>query len=290
VSARPAEARPDGDGAPTLARREADGVVWYEAGGAGWRATFSTRRGGVSQPPYDSLNIGFSTADEPADVARNRAALATALGLDGRRFVVPGQVHGTRLVEVGRGDLGRGAQGPADVVPRTDGLLTREPEVPLFVSVADCVPVLIVAGEPARALALVHAGWRGMLAGIVGRAARAVATDAPARAAVIGPSIGPCCFEVSADVGERFAAVFPGTWRNGHVDLWEAARRQLAENGVDVARVVAPGLCTHHDHDFFSHRRDGGLTGRQAAIAWLTAERPEADGGGGPAAQQGGPR
>jgi YfiH family protein len=263
---------------PGLLRREAAGVDWYEAAGHGWRAAFSTRHGGVSRSPYDGLNVGFSTADRPADVARNRNVLAAALGIEGGRLVVPGQVHGLRLAEVGSGDVGRGARGPADVVPDTDGLLTRAPDVPLFISFADCVPVLIVAGEPACALALVHAGWRGMLAGIVGKAARAVTGFAPPRAAVIGPSIGPCCFAVSAEVGERFEAAFPGTWRDGRVDLWETARRQLEESGVGAARVVVSGLCTHHDRGFFSHRRDRGLTGRQAAIAWLTAERPEVTG------------
>ena len=270
-----------------MRRREAHGLVWYEAGGDGWRVAFSTRHGGVSRPPYDTLNLGFSTADDPSAVGHNRRVLAAALGLDLARLIVPGQVHGTSIREVGSSEAGRGASGPADVVADTDGLLTRTRELPLFVGVADCVPVLIVAGEPTTALALVHAGWRGMAAGIVGAAARALAGYAPARAAVIGPSIGPCCFEVSADVGERFEATFAGTWRDGRVDLWEAARRQLAQNGVDPRLVATAGLCTHHERDFFSHRRDGGLTGRQAAIAWLTAERAPTKGAG-PAARVGG--
>ena len=130
------------------------------------------------------------------------------------------------MAEVGSGERGRGALDRAGVIAETDGLLTREPGLPLFVSFADCVPVLLVAGRPARALALVHAGWRGMVAGIVAEAARALGAYGAARAAVIGPSIGPCCFAVSPDVGERFEAAFPGTWRDGHVDLWEAARRR----------------------------------------------------------------
>jgi YfiH family protein len=194
-------------------------------------------------------------------------AFAAAAGIAADDLVVPGQVHGTVVAEVGRRERGRGARARADVIPETDGLLTREAGVPLFVSFADCVPVLLVAGRPARALALVHAGWRGMAAGIVEQAARAV--GAQAAAAVIGPSIGPCCFAVSPDVGERFEAAFPGTWRAGRVDLWEAARRQLAAGGFAAADIVSSGLCTCHDHEFFSHRREHGATGRQAAVAWL---------------------
>ncbi len=254
-----------------LRRRDDGGPVWYEARGEGWRAAFSTRLGGVSAPPYDSLNLGLATGDDAEAVRHNRSAFAAAVGVSAHDLVVPGQIHGTTVAEVGSGERGHGALGGAGVIARTDGLLTREPGLPLFVSFADCVPVLLVAGRPARAVALVHAGWRGMLAGIVAQAARAVAAAGgrPA-AAVIGPSIGPCCFAVSPDVGEAFEAAFAGTWREGRVDLWEAARRQLAASGFAAADVVTSGLCTCHDHEFFSHRREHGSTGRQAAIAWIT--------------------
>ena len=252
-----------------LVRHDDGGLVWYEARGAGWRAAFSTRLGGCSAAPFDSLNLGISTADDPACVWRNRVAFAAAAGVAADDLVVAGQVHGTAIAEVGRGHRGRGAHGSADVVPETDGLLTRAAGVPLFVSFADCVPVMLVAGRPARALALVHAGWRGMVAGIVGEAARALGASGGVRAAVIGPSIGPCCFVVSPDVGERFDEAFPGTWRDGRVDLWESARRQLLAAGFAASDIVTSGLCTCHDHEFFSHRREHGATGRQAAVAWL---------------------
>ena len=220
--------------------------------------------------PYDSLNLGFSTADDPANVWANRTAFAAAAGLDAADLVVPGQVHGTTVAEVGGAQRGRGARGSADVLPATDGLLTREAAVPLFVSFADCVPVALAVARRDRGVtvALVHAGWRGMIAGIVGTAARAAGADGALRAAVIGPSIGPCCFAVSDDVGKRFEHAHPGTWRDGRVDLWETARRQLVEAGVPEAAVVNLALCTFDDHRFFSHRREHGLTGRQAAIAW----------------------
>jgi YfiH family protein len=266
----PISAQADGSHVGPLTRHDDGGPVWYEARGAGWRAAFSTRLGGVSPAPRDSLNLGFSSGDEPANVRRNRLALAAAAGFDAATLVVGGQVHGTTIAEVGNGERGRGALGPADVIAATDGLLTRAAGVPLLVSFADCVPVLLVAGRPARALALVHAGWRGMLAGIVAAAARDVAAVGQPSAAVIGPSIGPCCFAVSPDVGEAFEAGFAGTWRAGHVDLWEAARRQLVAGGFAAADVLSSGLCTCHGDEFFSHRREHGSTGRQAAIAWIT--------------------
>lgn len=272
-----------GKGAPALLRRDDGGVVWYEVRGEGWRAAFSTRLGGVSPAPYDSLNLGYSTADLSGNVARNRRLFALAAGHDPDDLVVPGQVHGTHVATVGESLRGRGARGPATVISNTDGLLTDVADLPLLVSFADCVPVVIAAGRPAGAIALVHAGWRGMVAGIVEKAARSVAEAAGVRAdgAAIGPSIGPCCFAVSPDVGERFEAVWPGTWHDGRVDLWAAARRQLISAGVRESAILTTGLCTCHEAEFFSHRRDHGLTGRQAAIAWVTpgdsrpGEQPE---------------
>ena len=255
---------------PGLVRRDAGGPVWYEACGDGWKAAFSTRLGGVSAPPYDSLNLGLATGDDAGAVLHNRRVFAASAGLSGRDLVVPGQVHGVVVVEVGEAERGRGALGGAGVIAGTDGLFTRQPGLPLFLTFADCVPVVLVAGRPARALALVHAGWRGMAAGIVAAAARALGAYGAASAAVIGPSICPRCFAVSPDVGELFGATFPGTWHDGRVDLWEAARRQLAAVGLAPADVVTSDLCTCHDPEFFSHRRDRGVTGRQAAIAWIT--------------------
>jgi hypothetical protein len=249
---------------------ERDGVVWYETGGEGWRAAFSTRLGGVSPAPFASLNLSLSTEDDPERVRCNRRRLAAALGIDAAALVVPGQVHGTTVAQVGPAERGRGARDRADLIRDTDGLLTTEPRLPLVVSVADCVPVVLVAGRPARAIAAVHAGWRGMVVGIVGEAARALGAYGAVRAAVVGPSIGPCCFAVSSDVGEAFEERWPGTWRDGRVDLWETARRQLVAAGVAAENVVTSGLCTCHDERFFSHRREHGVTGRQAAIAWIT--------------------
>ncbi|HJW74719.1 MAG TPA: polyphenol oxidase family protein [Thermoleophilia bacterium] len=252
-------------------RRDAE-LAWYEVRGDGWRVGFSTRLGGVSQGPHATLNIGYSVADQQRAVAENRRRFAAALGVEVRDLVVPGQVHGTTLASVGLAERGRGAFGRETVVHDTDGLLTGAAGVPLMVTFADCVPVLIVArgASGAARIALVHAGWRGMLAGIVAKAVREL-TSSPARleAAVVGPSIGPCSFSVGEDVGRRFEAAFPGSWQEGRVDLWRAAEQQLTAAGLAAREVVNPWLCTVCDQRFFSHRRDKGCTGRQAAIAWL---------------------
>ena len=191
-------ARPGRCGAATTAGRSGT----RRAARAG-EAAFSTRLGGVSAPPYDSLNLGLATGDDAEAVLRNRSAFAAAAGVSGHDLVVPGQIHGTTVAEVGSGERGRGALGGAGVIARTDGLLTREPGLPLFVSFADCVPVLLVAGRPgagrgprARRLAR-HAGRHRRPGG-----ARRGRRGRPTGAAVIGPSIGPCCFAVSPDVGE----------------------------------------------------------------------------------------
>lgn len=268
-----------GNGGTSISERRDVELVWYEACGEGWRAGFSTRLGGVSAGPYATLNIGYSVADQERAVAENRRRFAAALGLQVNDLVVPGQVHGTTLAWVGLQERGRGAFGRETVVHDTDGLLTADADVPLMVSFADCVPVLIVArgASGAARIALVHAGWRGMLAGVVAKAARELVASAVGsreravrlETGVVGPSIGPCSFSVGEDIGRRFEAAFPGTWQEGRVDLWSAVEQQLIAAGLGDGDVVNPRLCTVCDDRFFSHRRDHGRTGRQAAIAWL---------------------
>ena len=204
----------------------------------------------------------------------NRELFCEALDLAATDLVVPDQVHGTCVRAVGASQRGRGARDPLSALPATDGLLTGAPGVALFVSFADCVPVFIAAESAAgeAMIALVHAGWRGMLDGIIGEAARGLRRNGAApRAAVVGPSICRRCFSVSDDLGGRFEEAWAGTWREGRVDLWAAALAQLEAEGLGRESVLLTGLCTCCDERFFSHRRDGGLTGRQAAIAWIRA-------------------
>jgi polyphenol oxidase len=253
-----------------LTWREAGGLRWLQWQGAGVAAAFPTREGGQSPAPYDSLNLGFSVGDEPANVLANRRRLCAALGLPLERLVVPGQVHGTTLVEVGETEAGRGTLARHDVIGDTDGLSTAVLGLGLAVSYADCVPVVVAArGPEGPLLATVHAGWRGMLAGIVGQAAGALARRGRLTGAVVGPSIGPRRFMVDEGLRERFAARFPGSAGAETVDLWLCARRELEAAGLPPAAVTVAGLCTAGDPRFFSHRRDAGRTGRHLAVAWL---------------------
>lgn len=249
--------------------RERDGVDWlaWEAGGV--HAAFPARSGGASRPPYGSLNLGLSVGDDPEAVLENRRRLCAAIGVPLERLVVPGQVHGTTLEWVAEADAGRGAFDSPSVIRERDGLLTATTGLGLAVSYADCVPVVIVAdGDEGPAFATVHAGWRGMLAGVVGAAAAELADGRRLRAAVVGPSIGPCCFSVDTGLRRRFEARFPGSAGDATVDLWRCACLDLEAAGVPGGLISVAGLCTASDPRFFSHRRDHGVTGRHLAVAW----------------------
>lgn len=253
--------------------RDAEGLRWLAWEGAGVSAAFPTREGGVSPAPFASLNLGLSVADAPATVLENRRRLCAALGVSRERLVVPGQVHGTTLAWVSEAEAGRGAGDRETVVHDHDGLLTSVPALGLAVSYADCVPVVIVAaGEDGPELAAVHAGWRGMLAGIVGKAAAMLSRRGRLLGAVVGPSIGPCCFSVDATLRTRFEKRFPTSAEGLGVDLWACARADLEAAGVPPAAITVTALCTASDVRFFSHRRDHGLTGRHLAIAWRQAQ------------------
>jgi polyphenol oxidase len=220
-----------------------------------YEVVFSTRAGGVSGGPYESLNIGLLTDDEAQAVAENRRRLFSAAGAHPERVTWPLQVHGALV----RRANGRGEQG--------DGLWTDERHRPLVVVTADCLPVAVVRLDGRPALALLHVGWRGLLAGIVTNGVRAL--GGALHAAVIGPGIGPCCYEVGEDVAFPVRRTYGfGLVRRGRLDLAGAVERALRGSGV--ARVDRVGGCTACDEArFFSHRRDGGVTGRQGAVAAL---------------------
>jgi polyphenol oxidase len=258
------------DAGALLEWRERDGLRWLRWDAAGASAAFPARYGGVSAPPFDSLDLGLSVGDDDAAVLENRRRFWTALGLSRERVVVPGQVHGTTLAWVGEEEAGRGAADRESVLREHDGLLTVTPRLGLAVSYADCVPVVLATSGPqGSALATVHAGWRGMLAGIVGKAARELSRRGRLAAAVVGPSIGPCCFTVDDGLRARFEARFPGSAGATTVDLWACARQELEAAGLPAEAITVTALCTSSDARFFSHRRDHGATGRHLAIAWL---------------------
>jgi YfiH family protein len=230
----------------------------------GVQALFTTRHGGVSSGPFATLNLGRLTADDPDAVRRNRAKLQDRVG---GRLAMIHQVHGTR---VRRLENGAGAvpaiTGGDQQLEDSDGQATATPGIAPMVLVADCLPV-VVAGP--GALAVLHVGWRGLAEGIVAqgvRAAREMGSDGTLEAA-IGPGAGPCCYEVSEQVHAFFASYGEGARNGANLDLKAVAREQLEQAGVAAVHDV--GLCTICEEDFFSHRRDRGVTGRQAGVAWL---------------------
>ena len=243
--------------------REQDGIRWLEAELPGARAAFSTRVGGVSEAPYDALNVALKTGDAPGAVGENRRRLATALGVAPENVVMGRQVHGAELHRHERQQepqvYAEGVRSPDEV----DAHATDQPGLVPLVMVADCLPVAL-AGTGGVAIA--HGGWRGLAAGILGKAVEA----SGAEAAAIGPGIGPCCYEVGDEVLAEFSGI-DGVAQGRMLDLPAVARALLERAGVE--RVESADLCTSCNQDlFYSHRRDGERTGRQAGLVWLEGE------------------
>lgn len=284
--------------------RERAGLEIIEARLPGpFRVLFTTRLGGTSTGPYASLNLHERSNDDPAHVRRNRALVAAALadepaGLDppaagsardvalartpggdlvapdggstvpgqDHRLVSPLQVHGTRVVGAAEYLAAHGAS-PEPAEP-CDGLTLHpllDRGLAALLLFADCVPIVLVGDVD---MAVVHGGWRGVLGGVIERAASAM--TGPPGLAVIGPSIGPCCFTVGEDVADGFARRFGAEVAGrGRVDLWAAVAAALLELGVAPIRIVNPRLCTACNRDlFYSHRMEGPETGRQGCVAW----------------------
>ena len=220
---------------------------------------FSTRRGGVSEGAFSTLNLGRMTDDAPGAVEENRRRLCEAVGADPALLALNRQQHSAT---VNRAHVGRRDEAG-------DGLWTDEPGLPMLKLTADCIPLAVARVDGDRpALALLHAGWRGLLEGIV--AAGLAPLGRGPTIAVVGPGIGPCCYEVGPDVAEPFAARFgPDVVSAGKLDLWASAERALREAGC--ARVERLDLCTSCNPELlFSHRREGGQTGRQGVIGFVT--------------------
>ena len=228
----------------------------------GGRAAFSTRRGGVSEGPYESLNLGILTDDDQARVSENRALLAADVGLDPERVAMGWQVHGTDVREWTDAPEGGGYASPGAELEMVDGHATTLRGLGLLVLVADCLPVALIA--PGRA-AMLHCGWRPLAGGLV---EKALASFGEPPAAAIGPGIGRCCYEVGEEVLAEFADL-DGVADGRMLDLRMVVRRKLEAAGVTLIEDV--DLCTSCRPDLlFSHRRDKGVTGRQGGLAWLT--------------------
>jgi YfiH family protein len=222
----------------------------------GYEVAFTTRLGGVSEGPFASLNLGRKSGDDVERVDENRRIACEAIGADLERLALNFQVHSDRVLQAARGVRGG----------RADGLWTDEPGLPILAMSADCLPIAIARlGSDEPAVAVLHAGWRGLLAGIAEAGARAIRGST--LAAAIGPGIGPCCYAVGEEVAAPFRKRFgEDVVRDGRLDLWTSAERALRAAGV--GQVERFDRCTACEPEtFFSHRRDAGRTGRQGVIA-----------------------
>jgi polyphenol oxidase len=234
-------------------------LTWPMFDGLGADVAVTTRQGGVSAGPYDSLNLSFSVPDDPAAVRENRrrvaAALAAAPAAGLADFVFARQVHGAHAAVVSAGDRGRGTLRLDDAVPDTDALVTSDPGTVLAILVGDCVPIVLL--DPvAGVLACVHAGWRGTVAGVTAAALAAMGTLGARPADVlagVGPAIGPDRYQVGDEVAEQVSRAFggdtadllrpdgTGRWL---LDLWAANRRGLIEAGVPDQQVQVAAIGT----------------------------------------------
>jgi polyphenol oxidase len=235
----------------------------------------TTRDGGVSHSPYDSLNLGLHTADNPDHVMANRSILAETTGIAKENFLYASQVHSGDVKIIDKESI---LNGVLSLSPRTDASITSVPGICLMVMVADCVPVILF--DPVkRVSAVIHAGWRGTVKHITSNTVSSMvehfASDPADILAGIGPSIGPCCYEVGVDVrtfvqesfGTSEGYLIPGKHASKpHFDLWYANREQLTDKGVKPENIEISKLCTQcHPEIFFSSRASDGVTGRFAA-------------------------
>ncbi len=231
-----------------------------------------SRLGGVSQPPFDSLNLSMSVPDEPDAVIENRRRFYSVLNVDPATAVRTVQVHGARVAAVGPADV--------NVLQRaTDGLVTATPGLPLVMAFADCTPIMLY--DPVRgAVGIAHAGWRGTVAGVCQAAVQQMVDSLGCRpadiCAAIGPAIGPCCYEVGPEVvramgkalGTTDGLFRPGNGDRPHLD--QGAANELALRRAGVEQVEQAELCTACRVDeFYSHRAEAGRTGRFGAIIML---------------------
>ena len=220
-----------------------------------YRIAFSTRCGGVSEGPYASLNLGRRTGDDVERVDENRRILCSEVGADADDLALNYQVHSA---VVNRAEAGiRGES-------HGDALWTDVPGLPIAALAADCVPVVLARRGPKPCIAVAHAGWIGILAGVLEAAAKTLGGDLDA---AIGPSAGPCCYEVGEEVAQPYRERFGGEIvADGKLDLWRAA--ELALNDAGVESVHRVDVCTICNPDrFFSHRRDGKPRGVQGVLA-----------------------
>jgi polyphenol oxidase len=245
---------------------------------------FSTRWGGVSKPPYSSLNLGFHVGDSAEDVRVNREIWFKEWDASWSEVAIGEQVHGTKTCQVNLADAGRGSQSLSTVLPKVDALVTTS-AVGLMAFFADCVPVFFFHPK-IRAVGIAHAGWKGTAGKIVQNTLEQIRINGgdPADCWVaLGPSIGPCCYEVDERVIKGFEESFiepsflkPGKPGHAQLDLWHANQVALIEAGVCPEKIWVSRICTAcHTDSFFSHRIEGPETGRMAGWIRQTSKRED---------------
>lgn len=246
------------------------------------RHGISTRVGGTSQHPYATLNLGLHTNDSTTAVVNNRRIFCDSIGVSFNSLVTTEQTHSDNIAVISLFEAGRGHALYEEAIKNTDALITNVPNIPLMLFFADCVPVLIV--DPVcNVVGIAHAGWKGTVAKIAQKTVLRMQAEfgtQPEDCLIgIGPSIGPCCYEVDQTVVAKVKQNFV-IWEKlvsqinetkWNLDLWLANREQLKEIGVKDSNIVCSGLCTACNTDlFFSHRAERGVTGRLGAVIALT--------------------
>jgi len=243
------------------------------------KTCFSTRMGGVSSGEYSQLNLGYKTGDHKEKVNENIDILCREAGFKKEDLVFSDQVHGNKYAILRQEDRGKGVTKASDIVG-IDALITNEKNVALSIFTADCVPVFLLDAQKG-AIGLCHAGWRGIINEIVPLTIEAMSknfgSSPRGMLGALGPSIGPCCFNVGREVAEKFENAFSGAdgivierEENLRVNLWEALKAQLMSSGLLEENIIISGLCTCcHSEKFYSYRRDGAKTGRMVSILQL---------------------
>jgi hypothetical protein len=272
-----------GQSAPELSNRIVGGVSLSLderlLARTGILVALSGRTGGVSTPPFDTLNLAAHVGDDPASIDLNRRLLLDAVGLPdlADRLVTAEQVHGNRVLRMVQTDAGRGAHAGSGSppVPATDGLVTTETDLPLLMLFADCVPVILVATGSVRTVGVAHAGWRGALGRVAGALAREVTTISGVPPSellgYVGPHIGSCCYNVDATLISQFRNTFGTiTAVDGRLDLGAAVLADLIDAGLRRDAIVSLGMCTHDHTDRYFSYRARQQTGRHGALVAIT--------------------
>ncbi len=237
----------------------------------------TTRKGGYSKPPFHTLNLAFHVGDKEEDVLKNRKKLAQSFCISPKNFTTSNQVHGTQISIVGKREKGSGAFDASTSIRTSDAMITDQKGICLLIFVADCVPVILYDWQK-RVISLIHAGWQGTVGLITQKTVYRMQSHWGCRPAdiigAIGPSIGPCCYQVGSEVINRVEEIFPtenlvsslSEEGKGYFNLWEANKLQLLNCQIPEKNIEVAHLCTYcHSDLFFSSRKNNGYTGRFSA-------------------------